>query len=86
MVEDLLTLARRGVAISKVINLNDVVSDYPKSPEYKKLKAFFSQSHIKTDLQGDLLNVLGSPVHLYKTLINLVSNAVECYTTKALLP
>lgn len=77
IVQDLLTLARRGVAVSKVVNLNDLVNDYLKSPEFKKLKSFYPKAEFKTDLQWDLLNIMGSPVHLSKTIMNLISNAVE---------
>ena len=77
IVQDLLTLARRGVAVSKVVNLNDLINDYLTSPEYKKLKSFYPNAVFKTDLQEDLLNIMGSSVHLSKTIMNLVSNAVE---------
>ncbi len=77
IVEDLLTLARRGVAVSEVSNLNDTVTDYLQSPEHEKLKSFHSGLQVATSLETDLLNVLGSPVHLSKTVMNLVSNAAE---------
>ncbi len=35
IVQDLLTLARRGVAVSKVTSLNRIVSDYLQSPEHE---------------------------------------------------
>ncbi len=37
IVQDLLTLARRGVSVSEVVNLNHIISDYLVSPEYEKL-------------------------------------------------
>jgi PAS domain S-box-containing protein len=77
IVEDLLTLARRGVSVSDVVNLNDIVNDYLSSPEHEKLKSFFPKAQFKTDLQGELFNILGSPVHLSKTVMNLLSNAIE---------
>jgi PAS domain S-box-containing protein len=77
VVQDLLTLARRGVAISDVVNLNQVISEYLGSPEYERLKFDHPDVHVETHLAQDLLNVLGSPVHLGKTLMNLVSNAAE---------
>ncbi len=77
IVQDMLTLARRGVAVTEVINLNDVVSDYLSSPEFEKLKSFHPNIRFKTNHEGDLLNILGSPVHLSKTVMNLVSNATE---------
>ena len=85
IVQDLLTLARRGVTVSEVTNLNDVVGDYLKSPEYEKLKTFFPKAQLKTDLQEDLFNVLGSPVHLSKTVMNLVYNAVESLRDEGLV-
>jgi signal transduction histidine kinase len=39
VVNDLLTLARRGIAVTEVINLNDIVSDYLESPEFGKLRS-----------------------------------------------
>ena len=77
IIQDLLTLARRGVAISEVINLNTVVSGYFKTPEFEKLKEYHPYVTFKTDLEKDLLNIKGSPIHLEKTLMNLVSNAAE---------
>ena len=77
IVEDLLTLARRGVAKYEVSNLNRVISNYLNSPEYQKLLSFHPGVQVKTCLKEDLLNILGSPVHLSKIIMNLVSNAAE---------
>jgi PAS domain S-box-containing protein len=77
IVQDLLTLARRGVSTSEVVNLNSIISEYLTSPEFKKLKAFHPTVEIDTDLNSKLLNVEGSPIHLSKTIMNLVSNASE---------
>jgi signal transduction histidine kinase/CheY-like chemotaxis protein len=77
IVEDLLTLARRGVAISKVVSLNDIVGEYLVSPEFEKLKAFHPLVDVQIDFDTELLNVQGSSVHLSKSVMNLVSNAAE---------
>ncbi|KPJ76560.1 MAG: hypothetical protein AMJ54_11130 [Deltaproteobacteria bacterium SG8_13] len=77
IVQDMLTLARRGVAIAEVVNLNDIVNAHLASPELKKLIHFHPAVSIDTRLDPDLMNILGSPVHLGKTLMNLVSNAAE---------
>jgi signal transduction histidine kinase/ActR/RegA family two-component response regulator len=77
IVLDLLTLARRGVAVSEVINLNQVISQYLKSPEYNRLISYHPGVEIDTRLESRLLNISGSPVHLSKTVMNLVSNAAE---------
>ena len=77
IVQDLLTVAR-GVATAKEpLNLNDIVSDYLNSPEFKKLEHFHPTVTVKTDLETDLLNITGSHVHIRKVVMNLVSNASE---------
>ena len=77
IVQDLLTLARRGVSDSKVINLNTIIQDYLKSPEYEKLGRHHANFELTIDLAQDLLNISGSALHLSKTVMNLVSNAAE---------
>ncbi len=77
IVQDLLTLARRGVVTTDVVNLNTIISDYLKSPEYENLKIYHPNVHVKIDFETNLLNILGSSVHLSKTVMNLVTNALE---------
>jgi signal transduction histidine kinase/CheY-like chemotaxis protein len=77
IIEDLLTLARRGVTASDVINLNSVVDGFLKSPVFEKMKDYSPRVTFRTECDPNLLNIKGSPVHLEKTLMNLVSNAAE---------
>ena len=77
VVQDLLTLARRGVVVTEVVKLNNVIAQYLKSPENEKLQSYHPGVHIETHLEKDTLNILGSPIHLSKTVMNLVSNAAE---------
>ena len=77
IVQDLLTLARRGVSASNVTNLNSIVEEYFKSPEYNKLVQHHPLVRVDFKLDDDLSNILGSYIHLSKTLMNLVSNAAE---------
>ena len=77
IVQDLLTLARRGVAVSAVINLNHIINDYFESPEFLKLKTYHPEVKYKVELTDGLQNVMGSTVHLSKTIMNLISNAAE---------
>jgi len=77
IVQDLLTLTRRGVAVNEVVNLNRIVSDYLESPEFEKVAFYNHDVRIESDLSIDLLNIIGSPVHLSKTIMNLVTNASE---------
>lgn len=77
IVQDLLTLARRGAQTFEILNFNTIITEYLKSPELKKLKSFHPNVTISTKLAHDLLNIEGSAVHLSKVLMNLVSNAAE---------
>ncbi|MHB9098715.1 MAG: hybrid sensor histidine kinase/response regulator, partial [Syntrophales bacterium] len=77
IIEDLLTLARRSVIASEVINLNSVVEGFLKTPVFEKMKEYNPRVTFRTECDQNLLNIKGSPVHLEKTLMNLVSNAAE---------
>jgi len=77
IVQDLLALARRGVSTKEVLNLNDIILDYLKSPEYNKLLKYNPAVSVETDFVNELLNIKGSSIHLKKTIMNLVSNAAE---------
>ncbi len=77
IVQDMLTLARRGVSTKDVVDLNNIISEYLDSPEYQKLRSFNPDVKLETNFETDLLNIMGSPVHLSTTVMNLVSNAVE---------
>jgi signal transduction histidine kinase len=77
IVQDLLTLARRGVSVTEVTNLNQLIEQYLKSPENHKILEYHPGVKVETCLQPKIFNILGSPVHLSKTIMNLVSNAAE---------
>ena len=77
IVQDLLTLARRGVAITNVVNLNSIIQDYFNSPEFLKLQSYHTNVEYELELSDNLQNIMGSTVHLSKTIMNLISNAAE---------
>ena len=77
IIQDLLTLSRRSVKISEVVSLNKLISDFFETPEFSKMKAYHPYVRFKTDLEEDLLNIKGSPIHLGKMVMNLVSNSAE---------
>jgi PAS domain S-box-containing protein len=77
IVQDLLTMARRGVNVCNVVDLNAVVKDYFESPEFKKLLEYHPNVEFIRQSDNSLKNIIGSNVHLGKTLMNLVSNAAE---------
>jgi CheY-like chemotaxis protein len=73
----MLTLARRGVAVTEVVNLNAITREFLKRPEYKRMMSDHPDVLLNLDLEPNLLNILGSDVYLSKTIMNLLSNAVE---------
>ena len=82
IVDDLLTVAR-GIAVSKVpVNLNKIVHDYLDSPECKKLQDLNPSASITLQLDENLKNINGSPIHILKAVMNLVSNAFEAVLDK----
>lgn len=77
IVQDLLTLARRGVVAKEVVNLNDIITEYLASPEHQKMLSYHPEVSIIKQLENELPNIKGSPVHLRKSIMNLISNAAE---------
>ncbi|MDR3669987.1 MAG: response regulator [Holophaga sp.] len=78
IVQDLLALARRGVMQTSVLDLNrDIVQDYLDSPEYAALLLQHPDIRIESCLSPDLKRIKGSPVHIKKSLMNLIINAME---------
>ncbi len=80
IVQDLLSLARRGVAVMEAVNLNTVIEKFLNSPEFKQISNNHAGVAVELDLCDQLLNCLGSPVHLSKMIMNLVANACEAMT------
>lgn len=77
IVQDLLALGRRGVYSMAAINLNDVVDEYLASASFADLVTRYPQVTVDTELDPGLLRIQGSPHHLSKVLMNLVTNAFE---------
>jgi signal transduction histidine kinase len=77
IVQDLLTLARRGVTVKKPVSLNAILNDYFTSPEYNKLCSFHPYITVEAQLNGDIPLLNGSTVQLQKSVMNLIGNAFE---------
>lgn len=77
IVQDLLTLSRRGAAAFYPVDLRSVVTDYLASPELKKMLSFHPGVTVKTHFESPPFAISGSTVHLSKTIMNLVTNAAE---------
>ena len=77
IVQDMLTIARQGVRNSEILNLNATLADYLRSPECRKTMETHADMRLETVLSDDLMNVMGSRVHILKVMMNLVNNAAE---------
>ncbi len=77
VVADLLTVAR-GVACAKEpASLNRLVTEYMASPEHRKLASLHPHIDCITSLYPHLQNIHCSPIHIKKSIMNLVTNAME---------
>ncbi|MBF0303867.1 MAG: response regulator [Desulfamplus sp.] len=81
IIQDMLTLSRRGVTTKEVINLSEIVFKFTKAPECQKILSYHPDSNIKIRLAAKNPFIIGSPVHLSKTVMNLVYNAAEAQTS-----
>ncbi len=77
VVNDLLTLSRGVNSNREVKNLNDLVQNYINSVECRELYSRYPGITITTNFDAELANISCSPVHINKTLVNLVNNAAE---------
>jgi C4-dicarboxylate-specific signal transduction histidine kinase/CheY-like chemotaxis protein len=82
IVQDLLTLARRGVNVSELIDLREIVESYLKSPEFIKLKERYKKVRFIHQFISEPTVIKGSPIHLEKTVMNLITNALEAIVDK----
>lgn len=77
MVQDLLTMARRGIKTKDVLNVNMIIKEYFESPEFEKVKSNHKNVTYEIQKDDDISNIKGSKIHMLKCLMNLVSNASE---------
>ncbi len=77
VVQDLLTLTRRGVTVTTPVNLNTIIEEFIESPELSWVRSGHAGVTVRTALDKDLLNMKGSSTHLSKAMMNLVMNAAE---------
>jgi CheY-like chemotaxis protein/nitrogen-specific signal transduction histidine kinase len=77
IVDELLTLARRRVPSTEVLDLNEVVAEALKSAQFNKLNEIHTDVRVVLLISDKPLVVKGSPLHLSKIVMNLLSNAAE---------
>ncbi|WP_028579132.1 hybrid sensor histidine kinase/response regulator [Desulfogranum japonicum] len=77
IVQDLLTLARRGVKVEERVELGNLIKDHLRSPESLEMLVNHPNVKIIFEKPEQDLPLIGSPVHLSKMLMNLLANAAE---------
>lgn len=77
VVQDLLTMARRGRYEMTPVDLNQVVDSYIKSTDFSNLKSRFPGVEIKIEIDQTIPKVYGSASHLSKVVMNLIINAFD---------
>jgi len=77
IVDDLLTMTRRGVKVEEPVNINTVVIDYLKTLEYERMSLYHPQARVNVQISEEIPIIMGSYAHILKSIMNLVSNAVE---------
>ena len=79
IVQDLLTLAKRGSTKKEIINLNSVINEYLQSPAHLKKAMQHPHVEVKTQLDTRLMHLRGAPADLTKIVMNLIINAFESF-------
>ncbi len=79
IVQDLLTMARQGVAEKQVLNLNTIISEYAESPVHRKRALQHPDVRVILELEPCLMSLRGSAGDLTKIVMNLMINALESF-------
>ena len=77
VIQDLLTLARRGFMESEPVCFSTVISDAISSEPFRDLVGMYSDLQIERQLDPDVGNVQATSKHLSQILLNLAHNAFE---------
>ncbi|MCP4583153.1 MAG: PAS domain S-box protein [candidate division Zixibacteria bacterium] len=85
VVQDLLTMARRGRYEMLPLDFNEMIQTYLDSPDFTKLQANNPEIEVLPDLDTSIPNIHGSVSHLSKVVMNLIINAFEAMPKGGLL-
>lgn len=79
MIQDLLTLARRGAFQVESVQVNPVIESYLRSSAFHSISLLQPDVRVETFLEERLPSVSASPHHLTQAVMNLVMNAFESH-------
>jgi PAS domain S-box-containing protein len=77
VVNDLLTVARGATCKKETQDVNMLLSEYLNSVEFRELCQRYPEIKLTPYLEGKLKHIDCSPIHLTKSIMNLVNNAAE---------
>lgn len=77
IVQDLLSLSRRGAKAEESIDLRSLLEDLENSPEFMTIASRYPQIRFSRELDDDLFRFRGSGSQVRKMLLNLFLNAFE---------
>lgn len=83
VVSDLLTISRGIREACQILNINTIIARFMAGPEFKKIKAAYGKVEIDMHLEPELLTISGSYIHIEKSIMNLVINALGSTAAKA---
>ncbi len=83
VVSDLLTISRGIKEEFQILNINTIIERFMAALEFKKIKAPYGKVEIDMHLEPELLNVSGSYIHIEKSIMHLLINALEETAAKA---
>ncbi|RLD10804.1 MAG: hypothetical protein DRI44_05115 [Chlamydiae bacterium] len=85
IVADLLTVARGVAASKKACDFNKFIADILVSPEYMYLKKQNPNVTLNTKLTNEVLMINCSPVHINKSIMNLLINSYEAVNSNGVI-
>jgi two-component system, cell cycle sensor histidine kinase and response regulator CckA len=77
IVQDLMMLTQKSPPATHTLNLNEIISDIKKSPDFKEMKAVRPDVKVVFGLEIPLSNIKGATIPITKTLMTLLRNAIE---------
>ena len=77
VVQDLLTMARRGRYELVAMDSNEMIREYLDSPGFEDLARRHPKIKINTEFDPDISPIRGSSPHLSKVIMNLIINAMD---------
>lgn len=77
MVQDLLTLTRKGVVNKEPVSVNEIIREFLNGPLFEKLRKNHPHISYISNLTDEKTFILGSSIHITKAIMNLVINASE---------